>query len=595
MITAKVIADSITPLGNRLVSLQLMYPRFIHAEFLTHRVFSRNSSSSRAIPVAKVIAQVRDNPAMPLHWGANQPGMQAKAEVADKVEAERLWRLAANDAANQAQQMMTLGLHKQVANRILEPFQFMHTIVSSTEWRNFMELRDHKDADPNIAALAVAIKDAMASSTPILLMPDSWHLPYVSEEENLATDVACKVSAARCARVSYLTHDQQKPSIEKDLELFDRLAGSRPMHCFSSDTEVLTKRGFIAWPEVTEHDELADVSIADGSLVGWAKPSRLITTRFTGNMYTVDGRGVSFRVTDGHTMLGHLVTDSKSRYSKFSPSTFTPGTPTSVRHTKRTLGEVECRMLTAPVVIAPATDFGKLVGMYLGDGYKIDTTIGFHFSKPRKISYLEGVLSRLGLQFSSSRNSDGTVSIRVYKCDTTDTILNTCGYGSATKVFGNWGLEHMTGIFDGLKNSDGSVKRNTWSYCTGSSSLFRGILDAAPLAGITAFSNRVDEQPKTPRHSRMHHLMVQTTNLCRVNDSRNLDQSGVRIEEVCDEIVYCATMPSGALVVRRNGKTLVAGNCSPLEHQATPYAGAYGTTGNFNGWTQYRKLWEQTL
>jgi thymidylate synthase ThyX len=230
MIIAKVVADSLSQAGTRITSLQLMYPRLIHAEFLTHRVFSRNSSSSRAIPVAKVIAQVRDNPAMPIHWGANQPGMQARAEVEDIEEAKRLWVLAANDAANRAQQMLNLGLHKQVANRILEPFQFMHTIVTATDWANFMELRDHEDADPNIQALAVAMKKVMSASKPVVLMPGSWHLPYVREDENLPIDVACKVSAARCARVSYLTHDGATPDVNKDLYLFDRLAGGRPLH-----------------------------------------------------------------------------------------------------------------------------------------------------------------------------------------------------------------------------------------------------------------------------------------------------------------------------------------------------------------------------
>jgi len=136
IITAKVIEDSVAESnGVRLTTLQLQYPRFIHAEFMTHRVFSRNASSSRAIPVAKVIEQVRTDPAMPIHWGKNQPGMQANEELQgdERAQAIRQWKLAAERAADCANIMNTLGVHKQVANRLLEPFQYMHVIVTATE------------------------------------------------------------------------------------------------------------------------------------------------------------------------------------------------------------------------------------------------------------------------------------------------------------------------------------------------------------------------------------------------------------------------------------------------------------------------------
>jgi hypothetical protein len=246
---AKIVADSISKDGVRLITMQLKYPRLIHSEFMTHRVFSRNASSSRAIPVAKMIEQVRTNPAMPVHWGANQPGMQAHAELADPTEAMRQWRLAANQAADRAQMMNDLGLHKQVANRVLEPFQWISVIVTATEWTNFFELRDHEDAQPEIRHLAKLMKTAMDASTPALLVPYEWHLPYVdaSTFEEIAdflsgpygirdwtneegTRLARKVSAARCARVSYLTHDGKAPSIEADLALYERLMGSVPLH-----------------------------------------------------------------------------------------------------------------------------------------------------------------------------------------------------------------------------------------------------------------------------------------------------------------------------------------------------------------------------
>lgn len=237
---AKIIEDSQAPNGVRLTTLQLRYPRFIHAEFMTHRVFSRNASSSRAIPVAKMIEQIRVAPAMPLHWGKNQPGMQANFEVDDKTkaEAQRTWTLAAESAIEHAIRMNELGVHKQIVNRILEPFMFISVIVTATEWDNFFELRVHPDAQPEIFALSSAIRTAMCKSNPRLVLCSKdthlgWHLPYITEterNEDIDPETLAKISAARCARVSYLTHDGDKPSIEKDISLYEKLVGGRPLH-----------------------------------------------------------------------------------------------------------------------------------------------------------------------------------------------------------------------------------------------------------------------------------------------------------------------------------------------------------------------------
>ncbi len=255
MFEATIIKDSINESGNRLTTFQLCYPRFIHGEVMTHRVFSRNAMSSRAIPVQKMIDQVRNSPAMPVHWGANQPGMQASSEV-DLDAATNLWCLAASHAADVAEQMAELGLHKQVANRILEPFQWMRTIVTATEWDNFFELRAHPDAQPEFQKLALMVQEAMKNSEPGLLKAGEWHLPYIKSDEVEQITPSCdwrKVSAARCARVSYLTHDGAEPSIEKDLALFDRLAASRPLHASPLEhqgTPGTTNTGnFVGWTQ----------------------------------------------------------------------------------------------------------------------------------------------------------------------------------------------------------------------------------------------------------------------------------------------------------------------------------------------------------
>lgn len=229
----KIIEDSIFN-GSRLTTFQLKYPRFIHSEFMTHRVFSRNASSSRAIPVAKMIEQVRTKPAMPVHWGKNQAGMQANEELefSDKLMVQHCWKYAAEEASRLAEQMMVKGAHKQVVNRILEPFQWISVVCTATDFDNFFELRSHPDAQPEIKVLSDMMKEAMDTNKPKELKDNEYHLPYVLEEERMEYSLSdcTKFSVARCARVSYLTHDGTKPVPEKDMELYIRLVGSTPLH-----------------------------------------------------------------------------------------------------------------------------------------------------------------------------------------------------------------------------------------------------------------------------------------------------------------------------------------------------------------------------
>jgi hypothetical protein len=236
-IEAKIIADSFYYVGDkkhRITTFQLRYPRFFHAEFMTHRVFSRNASSSRAIPVMKMLKDIWTDPAMPIHWGQNQAGMQAKTELEGfkRRLAETLWRGAGKAACIFAYGMNKLGLHKQVANRITEPWQHISVIITATELDNFYALRDHPDAQPEIRDLAQKMKAAQDASTPRELKSGEWHLPYCSDAEiaTLPLEVLKKISAARCARVSYLTHDGLMPNVEKDIALHDRLVASEPIH-----------------------------------------------------------------------------------------------------------------------------------------------------------------------------------------------------------------------------------------------------------------------------------------------------------------------------------------------------------------------------
>ena len=249
------IAHSANPYtGKELMTMSLVYPRFVHSEFMTHRVFSRNAMSSRAVPVQKMIDQVRNDPAMPIHWGSNKPGMQAGEELTggDLITSKHLWKKAAEEAANSAQHMMTLGLHKQVVNRILEPFQWMHTIVSATEWENFFDLRISDMAEPNMRQLAQCMKMCIDLSVPA---ETEYHVPYVSDEEirNNPIGYVMMLSAARCARASYLNHDGSAPDAVKDYALAKMLKESRHASPFEHQAEALgtddQSRNFIGWEQ----------------------------------------------------------------------------------------------------------------------------------------------------------------------------------------------------------------------------------------------------------------------------------------------------------------------------------------------------------
>ena len=184
--TAVVIADSISDQGIRITTFQLRYWRAIHAELMTHRVFSRNAGSSRARPSKAIIEQVAHDPWGPIVWGLNEPGMQANnlADISVGMQSLWSWRNIAKRAANSATVLLNLGLHKQIVNRVLEPFTYIDVVVTATDYANWFALRLDEDAQPEIQQLAQAMESAMAASAPAMLKPGEWHLPYITVSDH---------------------------------------------------------------------------------------------------------------------------------------------------------------------------------------------------------------------------------------------------------------------------------------------------------------------------------------------------------------------------------------------------------------------------
>lgn len=270
--TVEIIEDSLAPSGVRLTTFRLHYPRYVHAELMTHRVFSRNASSSRATSVTSHLKELKDWPVYPHRWGKNQAGMQpgedVDAETAEKMHT--IWTEMMDHCREGVQKLHNLGLHKQWANRPLEWFSWIDVVVTATDWDNFFALRCHPLAMDEIRILAEQMRDAMADNKPKerpYVPGDSfgWHLPFVTLGERLnhssAPRLLAKLSAARCARVSYVLRDGTS-SIEKDLELFERLAGADPMHASPMEHQAFamsfpTKiRNFEGW---TQHRHILEV------------------------------------------------------------------------------------------------------------------------------------------------------------------------------------------------------------------------------------------------------------------------------------------------------------------------------------------------
>lgn len=305
-ISAKIIADSLAPNGQRITTFELEYPRFIHAEFMTHRLFSRNAASSRAIPVAKAIELIQADTAKPIHWGKNQPGMSAKEECnaliashseCDGYDREDWWDEARDSAIYHATYFNEAGYHKQIVNRLLEPFTHIKVVCTATEYDNFFWLRRHPDAQPEIQELAEKMWREYTTSLPFEMNEGDWHVPYYKtgwwrssgyirapelEEiddkrggNTLAEAIA--ISSSCCAQVSYRRLDD---TLEKALDIYKRLVESKPVHASPFEHQATPIPFFKPahhkdWPAGMTHVD-RDYGMWSGNLKGWIQNRQLI-------------------------------------------------------------------------------------------------------------------------------------------------------------------------------------------------------------------------------------------------------------------------------------------------------------------------------
>ena len=273
-ITAKVICDSISEQGVRLTTFEIEYPRIVMSEFNTMRAISKNSSSSRAIPVSKMLEHTKTINLKPVYFGSKKSGMQAGEELVGQslTDAQAVWEGALTNAVADAKLLDNIGVAKEVTNRLVEPFQLVKVVCTATDWDNFFNLRLHPDSDPNICMLAYKMYKAMEEFKPYELKDGEYHLPYVNvgwngkgemcycdeDFNSVELEQAIKLSAASCASVSYRTEGM---TLEKADKIFDMLIKAEVIH--SSPFE------HIATPVKPKYNELGYVRVNCSEPQSW--------------------------------------------------------------------------------------------------------------------------------------------------------------------------------------------------------------------------------------------------------------------------------------------------------------------------------------
>lgn len=273
----KIVADSVSPSGCRITTFECEYPRYIHAEVMTHRAISRNGRSSRAEPLARVLARAKEDPVQPLvymydntkmrsgevmpfcgHVDVNEPDNKyvPRHLLDDGDLAHLAWHESRRNAIKSFEWMSEAGLHRQYATRILEPYLRIKMILTATDWANFFGLRLSPGVMPEFQQLVVRMGRLFLASVPTPLRPGEWHLPYITNEEKSAynnTGSLIKASSARCARISYDSLDGKQKSIEEDVELYDTKLNVRPLHATPMEhpsqclDDARRVRNFVGW------------------------------------------------------------------------------------------------------------------------------------------------------------------------------------------------------------------------------------------------------------------------------------------------------------------------------------------------------------
>jgi len=322
--TLKILLDSRAPSGARLTTFEVRIPKFLLAQLNTHRSLSKSAASSRAIPINRTLEAVENDPFVPTYWGKNKKGMSPDEELSDdakdgnkeidcvpcygtgfafgsvdcgvckycgktgkiiksskelsaRAEAKQAWLKLRDRAIETVRQLDNLGLHKELANRLIEPWAYSTVIISATTFRNFFKLRSqpHTGVQRELQTIAAEMLTLYKASTPTPLTAGEWHLPLIRDEDREQVsdiEVLRKVSVGRCARVSYLTHDGRR-DLQADVDLHDRLLVDAHMTPFEHVAQAAGSpiqsgnfKGFIQYRKLIPGEAGLDFELDDGQI-----------------------------------------------------------------------------------------------------------------------------------------------------------------------------------------------------------------------------------------------------------------------------------------------------------------------------------------
>lgn len=404
----------------------------------------------------------------------------------------------------------------------------------------------------------------------IVLDPDGWNrgerynFEWFKEKITLE-EYKNKVMRSTCEfKVKFEDYFKEEKEVNHEnlIALHDRLLAQDPPHCFTEGTEILTDKGWKYFEDLTKEELIASVNIENGKFIGFEKPISFVKNDYEGKIYTYKSKNIDISVTPNHKLLGISVSKALDRSRDYD--TLEIIEPQQKISDSKTLGEREMIMFSAPKepVIKDLKMYkeGQLLGFFLGDGSaRYKNSIRFRLKKERKKSYIINVLKGLGIDYTINFDSKNIYNIKANIGDYTVYYDEDYNKRIPENILFNIinHVDFIAGLFDGLKNSDGSIKRNTWVYDTFSTPLRDNILFLCPLIGLTGREN--------PSYNH-HRISFLTNNKILVNDSRK-PESKVLIEDYTGK-VYCVETPSHGIIVRKNGKVLITHNSSPFEHTA---------------------------
>lgn len=251
---AEVIQHSVSPEGKEIITFSVKYGLIVHSEWIRHRLLSNSVKSNRAVSMKQIRKEVIEDPYVPIKFGGQQAGMVAidEDQFGYAKVCRWLWKNSRWGAVGVHWLFEKLKLHKEITNRILNPWQWVRSTTTATDYDNFYKLRLHKDAQKDINVIAKAMHEALQLSEPMLINAGEYHVPYVSRRRTgngeleyydsdgtqLNTQQAIEASCARCARSSYDNHDGTKASYfnratakgRSDQEIYQDLINSDPVH-----------------------------------------------------------------------------------------------------------------------------------------------------------------------------------------------------------------------------------------------------------------------------------------------------------------------------------------------------------------------------